>query len=337
VNAAIDLLKALAIGGVLWQHTVAIDVTDDVFGNLWIRAAVPIFVVLMGFNLMASVLKRGEERIALGDYMRRRVQRLAAPFLLILAAGYVIGVATGDFDANISLLFFGLPINAPGNYFIPALIGLVALFPLLAGPFRRRPALVLAACFAVNAAFEVIVLSGFGKDSGLTNSLLYAGNPLRWLGAFALGMWIASDPRPFAARNRWLLGAGVLSAGYLLAEQLSPSSFDYFPNNFIEVTNLLAAPWAAVLTMAGLALLPRHVSRRFAWAPLIGAASYHIYLVQMIVIGVIVGGLAGALLSIGLGIAYFWILPPRLGGAREGPEWARRPWAAQPSTSGAAG
>jgi peptidoglycan/LPS O-acetylase OafA/YrhL len=339
VSAAIDLLKAFAILAVLWQHTVPNDTTDDVLGNLWIRAAVPIFVVLLGLNLMRAVRRRGPvalDRAGLRAYLRRRAARLVPPLLLVLIAAYVAGAVTRDFDASPALLFGGLPVDAPGNYFIPALIGLVLLFPFLAAAFRRRPVATVLACFAVNAAFELVLLGVVGKDSGAIDSILYSGNPLRGLGAFALGMWLAADPRPRAARNRWLLAAAAASGAYLVAEQAAPGSFTFFPNNFIEVTNLLAAPWAAALVMAGLTLLPRQVTNLPGRAlALVGAASYHVFLVQMLVIGVVVTGLAGFALSIVLGVAFFWLLPAHLGGASAAPDWARRPWTAHPPTPAA--
>ena len=339
MSGAIDLLKGLAILAVLWQHTVPNATTDDVFGNLWIRAAVPVFIVLMGLNLMGAVRRRGPitlDRDGLRDYATRRASRLALPLAVVLAVAYAVGLATGDFDASPALLAGGFPVDAPGNYFIPALLGLVLLFPFLAAAFRRWPVATVVGCFVVNAAFEAVVLGALGKDSGAIDSILYAGNPLRWLGAFALGMWLAVDARPRAPRNRWLLLAAAGSAAYLVAEHAAPASFTVVPDNFSEVTNLLAAPWAALLVMAGLALLPQRVTSPPGRAlALLGAASYHVFLVQMLVIGLLDDGVGGFVLSIVLGVAFFWALPARWGGAPGTPEWARRPWSAGPTTSAA--
>jgi len=81
--AAIDLLKAYAIFGVLWQHTVPRTVTEHAMGNLWIRPAVPIFFVLLGLNLAGSLSRQGPlDATGVKTYMLRRLDRLALPLLL---------------------------------------------------------------------------------------------------------------------------------------------------------------------------------------------------------------------------------------------------------------
>src|SRR3954447_24348532 len=85
-NAAIDLLKGYAILGVLWQHAVPASITNALGGNLWVRPAVPIFFILLGLNLATSLTKRGRpalDRVTLTDYARRRVARVALPFLVV--------------------------------------------------------------------------------------------------------------------------------------------------------------------------------------------------------------------------------------------------------------
>jgi peptidoglycan/LPS O-acetylase OafA/YrhL len=318
MNAAIDLLKGLAIMSVLWQHTVTPAFTDDVWGNVWIRTAVPIFIVLMGLNLMRSAVRRGGvdlSRPALRDFYGRRVRRIAVPLLLVLAAAYVIAAGRGELHPESGWLLLGFPVNAPGNYFLPALIGLVLLFPLIGWAFARRPLVALVACLVISVGFEVFALSVLGKEHDLVRGLWYQGNPLRWLGAFGLGVWLAGGARLADRRTLVVALLAIPSLGYLVAEQLSQSAFDYFPPNFNRVTNVLAAPWAALIVAVALHALPATVrslpGRALAH---LGAASYHVFLVQMLVIGVVVGGAAGVVLSIVLGVAYFHLLPPAWGG-----------------------
>lgn len=320
--AAIDLLKAFAIVGVLWQHTMPWDVTEALYGNLWVRAAVPIFFVLIGFNLAGSLRRRGGVEWTgtfFRSYLGRRLDRIVAPFLLVLAVGYTVAIARGTLEFTPGLAVGGMPVNAPGIYFVPALIGTVVLFPVLYWAYERRPLATLVGCFAINAAFELTMDALLAANSGVANwSLLYTGSPLRYLALVALGVWAADGPGLGAPRNRPLVALGVLSAGYLILEQLEPELFSpLFPWGFERVTNFLAAPWAFVLVLAGMRFLPERVPAGAGWraAVEVGRASFHIYLIQMLWTGLVVESPTVALAplsataSIGLGYLYYRLVP----------------------------
>jgi len=332
---AIDVLKALAIVAVLWQHSFEAELTDDLFGNLWVRPAVPIFFVLVGLNLAGSLRRRGValDGRSLRTYFVRRLDRIAVPFVLVLAGGYAIAIADGTFRLSPGLAFGGMPVNAPGTYFIPALIGLVLLFPFIFWAYERRPLLTAVACLAVNASFELLIIGVLPTEKVLTDwSLLYTGSPLRYLGLVILGVWIASNPRLGAPRNRPILVLAVLSAAYLVAEQLDPASFTALPDGFPRVTNLAAAPWACLLVMLALRFLPSRASElRVGRAVVeVGRASFHIYLVQMLWTGnvVVAPPPAAAPLSmlacIALGYAYYRAVPSGSALLSTLPGWDRR-------------
>ena len=319
---AIDLLKAFAILGVLWQHTVPADITDRLWGNLWVRPAVPIFFVLIGLNLAGSLRRRGGVRWTpafLASYLRRRFDRIAVPFLLVLAGGYAVAIARGSLDFTPGLLVGGMPVNAPGIYFITALIGMVVLFPVLYWAYERWPLATLVGCFAVNAAFELAMDASVTAGSWVADwTLLFTGSPLRYLALVALGVWAATDSRLASRRNRVLLVLGLLSGGYLVLEQLDPALFSpLFPPGFVRVTNFLAAPWAFLLVLAGLRFLPARAPTRAAvrGAIEVGRASFHIYLVQMLWTGVVMPtpSLAMApvseVASLALGYLYYRLVP----------------------------
>lgn len=328
---AIDLLKAYAILGVLWQHTMPGSLTDGALGNLWVRPAVPIFFVLIGLNLSGSMRRHGGvrfDRAFLRTYAWRRWDRIAVPFLLVLLIGYVIAAAEGTLHLEQAFFIGGMPVDAPGNYFLPALIGLLIVLPLLVWANQRRPVATLLTCVALNVAFEAVAWEGrrHGVDLLATSSLFYQGNPLRWLVLVALGVWAADDAELASRHNRWLVVVAPLSVAYLVALQLHPSAFPFPPHNFLGETNLLAAPWAYLLILVGLRVLPRDASGRAPGRSLVllGRASYHIYLVQMLILGVLVdhvwSGLTttgarvavaplDALVAIAVGLAYYRMLP----------------------------
>jgi peptidoglycan/LPS O-acetylase OafA/YrhL len=342
-NAAIDLLKGYAILAVLWQHAVPASITNALGGNLWVRPAVPIFFILLGLNLATSLTKRGRpalDRVTLTDYARRRVARVALPFLVVLAIGYVIAAAEGTLRAAPSLVIGGMPVNAPGNYFVTALIAFLIAMPFLVWAYARRPLATVVACIAVDVAFEAIVY--IANRHGITAlgpaNYVYQSNPLRWLAPVALGIWASTDPRLTAPRNRWLLLLAIPSALYLILLQADPGRFPFVPVGFLGMTNVLAAPWAFLIVITGLRVLPAAVPRNPLGRGLAaaGRASYHVYLVQMLWMGVVAvhlwSGLGtGARAAVApldfaaclvLGWLYFRVLPGSV------PQW---PWARRAS------
>jgi peptidoglycan/LPS O-acetylase OafA/YrhL len=299
---AIDLLKAYAILGVLWQHTVPRDVTATLLGNLWIRPAVPIFLILLGLNLESSLRRRGLAPTwsSLRVYLARRLDRLVLPFVLIAGIAYVIAGVRGDLRLTTASFLGGLPLTAPGNYFITALFGLVALFPLLHWAYARWPRTTIAGAFLASAGFEWLAVWTRQHGIGLLQpeTLAYQGNPARYLALVVLGIWLA-DRGPAAIKSRLLLAASGLSACYLLVEQFAGEVLEPLAEGFTRQTNAAAAPWALLLVLIGLHLWGRqgHSSRRRRAGITLGRASYHVYLVQMLWTGVITTALWGGVVE----------------------------------------
>lgn len=328
----IDFIKAWAILAVLWQHTIPRSITEDALGALWVRPAVPVFFVLMGLNLGASLLRSDGtelERHKLVGYWRRRLDRIAVPYLAVLAVGYAIALALGTLVASPSLVIGAMPVNAPGNYFIPALIGIVVAFPIIAWMYARRPLLTLVGAVAVNGAFEAVaaVARGHG-DGGLLGpaSLFYQGAPMRYLAVVMLGLCLARPRGRATSPQRLLAVLAPIGALYLVLQAWRPELFP-FPDGFLAQTNLLAAPWAALLVVLVLRHVPSDLSgRRWGRAVVgLGRASYHVYLVQMLVLGVVADRLWAAGFSttgervliapaeiiacVALGYVYFRLVP----------------------------
>jgi len=332
--AAIDILKGLAILSVLWQHTVPPTITRNVMGSLWIRPAVPIFFLLMGLNLATSLRRTSADGLT-GQmwkrYLLRRVDRIAVPFLLILATGYVIAAVRGNVHLSPGLLVGGFPVNAPGSYFITALISLTLVFPFIVAAYRRAPRATLVALVAINVVFEAIayVCRHHGISLLSSKTIVYQGSPFRYTAVVAIGLWMAHGSRRVPWRGAGWIALVVLSGAYLVGVTLHPSSFHQLPGGFIRETSLMAAPWAFLLVALGLRYLP-DVARAAPSRGLVtlGRLSYHIFLVQILVCGVLAHALRPAGLSmwgraafapliaaiaIALGILYARVVPSGTG------------------------
>src|SRR5215210_2711930 len=92
---SIDLIKAVAMIGVIAQHSLAS--LSVVGASFWIFQAVPVLVVLFGVNMKTSLDRRREAGLSwyLRSYLRRRMERLLIPFVVVWVVAYALGRWSG--------------------------------------------------------------------------------------------------------------------------------------------------------------------------------------------------------------------------------------------------
>jgi surface polysaccharide O-acyltransferase-like enzyme len=166
------MLKGIAILSVLLQHTVDRSVIAalisstfltfpaihpiDAIVNLSVDQAVPIFLILIGWNLHVINAK---------SYIPKRLRRILIPFIPIFMISLIFGMWRGNYYIGPETLLFRLPVSGPGNYFVPLLIGIALLSPLLAAIYNRSPVALLALTFVSNLAFNTFY---HGPYSGIS-------------------------------------------------------------------------------------------------------------------------------------------------------------------------
>ena len=130
----IDVLKGLAILGVITIHIQGVTDVSLGFFDLVLQLSVPIFMAVMGFNYAIS----WERNNNLKQYFLRRIKRLLPPFFVALAVSTILGILL-----NIPLKFGERQlvgyffIEGSGNYFIPVIFQFVLFFPILYFIFKR--------------------------------------------------------------------------------------------------------------------------------------------------------------------------------------------------------
>jgi hypothetical protein len=272
--------------GVIALHGLTANELHDSWSAFHVGQAVPVFMVLMAMNAASSFYRAHGERPALRDllsraYLARRLERLGAPFAVVWLASLAIGAVRGGLDFGPTTLVGVTPLTGPGNYFVSITLEFVLVAPILFWAFRRRPLLTIAACFAVDAAFELVAPHVFEGAYPYE----YDAAILRYGGQIALGFWIASQLRAGGVGRRWIpvLALVPISVAYLVAVHEDPGAFDWLRLDFGTTTNFIAAPYAAAIVLAGLRWLPRREDalpvRVLAE---VGRASWHVFLVQMI-------------------------------------------------------
>jgi peptidoglycan/LPS O-acetylase OafA/YrhL len=290
---AIDIVKGLAIIGVIAQHALSRQAMDDTGADFWLRQSVPILFVLMGFNAARSSLRRPAPTLAEAygaRYWSGRYRRILLPLLIITAVALVVGSATGRLHVGPLALVGYLPVPGPGVYWITILLTFTLIWPAWMHLFRIRPGLVVLGSIALNVLFElwagrVEPFHGAGSAGGLPYA--YDANILRYFAAIAIGMWLAIDDARVGRRRLVVLALAVPSAAYIAFAGTDPDSLPFFVHGFTLATNFAAVPWAAALLLGMLHLWPARSVPGTGWLEQLGVASFEIFLVQVVWLGVL--------------------------------------------------
>ena len=126
-----------------------------------------------------------------------------------------------------------------------------------------------------------------GAGSGGGYPYVYDASILRYFAAIAVGMWLAIDDARAPRRRLVVVALAVPSVAYIAAAGTDPSMFPSFVHGFTLVTNFAAVPWAAAMLLAALHLWPARSVPGSGWLERLGAASYEVFLVQVVWLGVL--------------------------------------------------
>ncbi|HYC76902.1 MAG TPA: acyltransferase [Planctomycetota bacterium] len=302
---SLDGLRAFSVAAVVWHHAGGSTCSDATLAGRG-RHGVTLFFALSGFLITTLLLREraATGRISLGRFYARRTLRIFPLYYATLGV-YALLAAWDAFGAATSRRFFGvLPLylsyasnfaddrDAPfGHAWSLACEEQFYLLwpPVLAALGPRRGAFVALGALVLNRAFEAGVAAGaLSVDAFLVRAVLTL-QPAIVLGVLAALVWASPAGRralaPTFAR-RW---SAPLAAAALVGVLAVPVDLD-FP--------ALADVAAAGLVLA-CAARPDHVGARLLrWRPIaaLGAISYGIYLLHLLVQGAI-GRVAGGALD----------------------------------------
>ena len=209
----IDFLKAVMIFLVIFDHCVSWNIKNNIAVALWERISIPVFLVILGFNMGHSFREKGYtslKQLYSWSYFKKKFMRYIVPFLILYAASTFIGLFMYGFDfiamydtqyypshGVVNLFYLILPFWGPGNWFIPVLIQSILVIPLLYWVFTKNSVLALILTFAIEIVMQVIVFFLFG--GGFTSweevhvYSLFSCSILFYLSAVGLGMWFSQN------------------------------------------------------------------------------------------------------------------------------------------------
>jgi fucose 4-O-acetylase-like acetyltransferase len=224
-NRYADLLRVLALGGVVYGHWLLTDVTyhDGRLGGLdalgyvswgrwgtWLFQVVPVFFLVGGYaNARSWTAHRAE---TWPWWIRRRAVRLLRPatVYVVVAVLAVTGVRLAHVVSPAELAQAGWVV-ALQLWFLPVYLLLIALTPALLAAHRRWGLAVPAAMALAAAAVDAGVLRLHLPVVGYANYLLVWGTIHQWGFAWQDGRLTRSRWRPYALA---VLG-GLALAGLL--------------------------------------------------------------------------------------------------------------------------
>jgi peptidoglycan/LPS O-acetylase OafA/YrhL len=304
----IDALKAVMIFLVIFDHMVSWGVKSYIGVALWERISIPVFLIIMGYNMGHSFKRREAytlKQLYSKDYFKRKILRYVVPFLVLYAFSTLYGLIWYRFDITamyqqqynpshgLMNLFIGiLPFWGPGNWFIPVLLQSIIIIPLIYWGFKRKPVLTLILCFLVEIAMQLTVFFFIGnitswQEVHILN--IFMSSTFFYLSAIALGMWFSSGHKLESNRNLFMWLIYPISLAYIIAYQFF--GFRYMIGNVPLLRgdyHLLVFPYSAFLVLLALKFLPQRSNKKFLEAiALIGKSTYHILLIQILGYGIV--------------------------------------------------
>ena len=97
----IDFLKAVMIFLVIFDHIVHWDLKSEIGVALWERICIPVFLVIMGFNMGLSFKRHGANTLRelySWRYFKSKILRYIVPFLILYAFSTLIGLILYQFN-----------------------------------------------------------------------------------------------------------------------------------------------------------------------------------------------------------------------------------------------
>lgn len=186
-NTGIDVLKGLSIVSVILLHTYNSEFLLKSGAPFHIWQAVPIFIILQGYNNTNSYLKKEFQNLSEfyeWSYLKKKFQRLLLPYLIFFVFQLIVlWIDTPQYFASENLFFrFLTGGRGPGSYFVPLTIQAQLLLPFLYMAARKSINSMLLSSFMFGFGLEVLSHQ-FGIDEELYRLLI-----IRFIFALALGV-----------------------------------------------------------------------------------------------------------------------------------------------------
>lgn len=271
-NQTIDLVKGIAIILVLITHYewTAEQRKNPIFPFI-INMAVPIFMIITGYVYSLSMHRKGISSLNCAyrwPSILKRFVRYTIPLLFVIGWELVDPHYTLS-KAPLDLLRWCIDgTTGKGNYYYPIMLQMIFVFPVIYFIIDRNKEKGLWICFAINAIYEILAWAYY------LNLDTYRLLVFRYLFLIAVGVYAYKG-----YKIKLLVGIVMTAVGMAFIALVIYGGYK---------PTILNATWASTNFISGMLIAPlmiwvlqKKVKVHFKVLSIIGRASYHIFLVQM--------------------------------------------------------
>ena len=271
----LDYLKAICVIMVIVTHYDWADKTSPFFTML-INMAVPVFMIVSGYNFAMSNCKKAEGKLGKmygWSMIKPKLIRFLVPFFSICLIEMVL-LAWEDREIN-PLRIFLLGAYGPGSYYVPVMLQLLVIFPIIYVLVDRNAKLGITLAAIANLLFEIAV-KVFEIDK-----YYYRLSVGRYILLIAFGCYLYLHPEHRVKRYQmwtmFLAGLAYIVAVFGFEKELV--LFGYWKTTAMPVAFYIFPIVILLFRKFYHSTIPGVLGRLLTW---IGKASYHIFLVQMV-------------------------------------------------------
>lgn len=271
----LDYLKAICVIMVIVTHYDWTDKTSPFFTML-INMAVPVFMIVSGYNFAMSNRKKAEGKLSKmygWSVIKPKLVRFLVPFVTICFIEMPL-LLMEDREIDPFRIFF-LGAYGPGSYYVPVMLQLLVIFPIIYVLVEKNAKFGIAAAGTANLLFEIAV-KVFEMDKEY-----YRLSVGRYILLIAFGCYLYLHPEHRVKRYQmwamFLAGLAYIVAVFGFERELI--LFGYWKTTAMPVAFYIFPIVILLFRKFYHSTIPGVLGRLLTW---IGKASYHIFLVQMV-------------------------------------------------------
>jgi hypothetical protein len=315
----IDFLKAFSMALVILDHSTTHAQNFVLASPLWQRIAIPVFMVVLGFNWAKSLNNKGHlpYRVLFSwrNYWRNKIVRFLLPYAILYGISTILFFS---FNRQVPGLIWSDPwfryigftlVYGPGLWFIPTLFVTILVFPaiyIIFDFFRRIPMLSkvsflgsligLGTCFGIEVGLTYFI--GFILPiTGIPATYAFLFTPFNLMVGIGLGIWLSQNHKWYTLRNAIIWILGIISLGFIIVYTFNPTPDPFLNPNLFKIIDFakrlldwsipdycfLFTPYSAMLVLIFLNILPKGPKGGFArFISMLSRSTYHIFIVQIL-------------------------------------------------------
>ena len=271
----LDYMKAACVIMVIITHYDWHDKTTPVFTML-INMAVPVFMIISGYNFAMSNRKKTGGKFGemyAWRMMKPKLVRFLVPFFTVCLVEIVMLLLENKNIHPFRIFLMGA--YGPGSYYVPIMIQLLILFPIIYKLVEKNALLGVTMAGIANLTFEIAV------NCLHIEKYYYRLSIGRYLLLIAFGCYLYLHPEHRVSR-RQMAGMFLVGLGYLIMVfgfDREPLIFEYWLPTAMPVAFYIFPIVILLFRKFYHVTIPGMIGNLLTW---IGQASYHIFLVQMV-------------------------------------------------------